>query len=212
MKMSENLSNLAAALAKFQAEVKNPANTAANPFFKSKYAPLPDILNIVRPLLSKHGLSIVQMPSGDGENITVATLLLHESGEWIEACPLTLRADKTTAQGAGSAITYGRRYAVSALLGISSEDDDDGNHASKPEQKQPEQKKAEPKKAEKPELANKKQLDSIYALAKELNIPVAEMKEIIYARTEKNSSKELTPAEATKVIEFLESQKEAVLA
>lgn len=148
MKMSESIASIAGALSKFQAEIKNPANTANNPFFKSKYAPLSDILNLARPLLSKHGLSVVQMPSGDGENITVATLLLHESGEWIEACPLTLKADKITAQGAGSAITYGRRYAISALLGISSEDDDDGNGAS--EKKEQEKNKDKPAGKNKP--------------------------------------------------------------
>lgn len=145
MNKSDSIKNLAAALAKFQGEVKNPANTADNPFFKSKYAPLQDVLNIVRPLLSKHGLSIIQIPQGDGANVSVSTLLLHESGEWIELEPLVLKADKPTAQGAGSAITYARRYSLSAVLGISSEDDDDGNHATvnrqgkataKPEQSQ----------------------------------------------------------------------------
>jgi hypothetical protein len=130
MQKSDSIKSLAKALAAFQAEVKNPANTADNPFFKSKYAPLQDILNLVRPLLSKHGLSILQIPSGDGEKIIITTMLMHESGEWIESCPLVLKADKPTAQGAGSAITYGRRYALSAVLGISSEDDDDGNQAS----------------------------------------------------------------------------------
>ncbi|HHV27942.1 MAG TPA: ERF family protein [Tissierellia bacterium] len=129
MNKSDSIKNLAAALAKFQGEVKNPANTADNPFFKSKYAPLQDVLNIVRPLLSRHGLSIIQIPQGDGANVSVSTLLLHESGEWIELEPLVLKADKPTAQGAGSAITYARRYSLSAVLGISSEDDDDGNHA-----------------------------------------------------------------------------------
>lgn len=130
MQKSDSIKSLAKALAAFQAEVKNPANTADNPFFKSKYAPLQDILNLVRPLLSKHGLSILQIPSGDGEKIIITTMLMHESGEWIESCPLVLKADKPTAQGVGSAITYGRRYALSAVLGISSEDDDDGNQAS----------------------------------------------------------------------------------
>lgn len=130
MNKSESIKNLAAALAKFQSEVKNPTNSADNPFFKSKYAPLNEILNDVRPLLSKHGLSVLQSPGGDGNNITVTTLLMHESGEWIESQELVLKADKPTAQGAGSAITYARRYALSAVLGISSEDDDDGNHAS----------------------------------------------------------------------------------
>lgn len=133
MRKSESIKSLAVALSKFQADVKNPANTEDNPFFKSKYAPLSGILNDVRPLLSKHGLSVIQSPGGDGQNIMMTTLLLHESGEWIESETLVLKADKPTAQGAGSAITYARRYALSAILGIASEDDDDGNHATYPE-------------------------------------------------------------------------------
>lgn len=127
MNKSESITKLSAALAKFQGEINNPINTATNPFFGSKYAPLGDILNTVRPVLAKHGLSVLQAPSGDGVNIHVITTLLHESGEWLEFPELILKADKPTAQGAGSAITYGRRYALSAILGISSEDDDDGN-------------------------------------------------------------------------------------
>ena len=127
MNKSDSIKNIAVALTKFQAEVKNPKNTADNPYYKSKYAPLQDVLNIVRPLLSKYGLSIIQNPAGDGELISIHTMLIHESGEWIEFEPLILKAEKITPQGAGSAITYGRRYALSAVLGISSEDDDDGN-------------------------------------------------------------------------------------
>lgn len=135
MNKSESIKELATALSKFQGEVENAKNTANNPFFKSKYAPLSDILNLVRPLLAKNGLSIIQSPSGDGTNIIIVTTLLHNSGEFIEFEPLVLKADKATAQGAGSAITYGRRYAISAVLGISSEDDDDGNAASHPVEK-----------------------------------------------------------------------------
>lgn len=129
MKKSESIANLAQALCLFQGEVTNPKNSANNPFFKSKYAPLSEVINTTKPLLAKHGLSVLQSPSGDGEHIIVTTLLMHSSGEWIEGEPLVLKADKVTAQGAGSAITYGRRYGLSAILGISSEDDDDGNHA-----------------------------------------------------------------------------------
>ncbi len=130
MLKSESIENLAQALALFQGEVRNPSNSAVNPFYKSSYAPLSEVLNTVRPILSKHGLSVLQTPSGDGEDISVTTLLLHSSGEWIQSEPLILKADKPTAQGAGSSITYARRYALSAVLGISSEDDDDGNVAS----------------------------------------------------------------------------------
>jgi hypothetical protein len=127
MNKSESIKELATALASLQSEIQNPKNTADNPFYHSKYAPLPDILTMARPLLSKHGLSVIQSPGGDGQHITISTLLMHKSGEWIELEPLTLTAEKLTPQGAGSAITYGRRYTISALLGISSEDDDDGN-------------------------------------------------------------------------------------
>lgn len=130
MNKSESITNLAKSLCKFQNEVTNPKNTALNPFYKSKYSPLSDVLNLVRPILSKYGLSILQSPSGNATDIVITTFLLHESGEWIEFEPLLLRVEKPTPQGVGSAISYGRRYALSAILGISSEDDDDANHVS----------------------------------------------------------------------------------
>lgn len=138
MKRSEEIAELAKALVAFQGEVSNPKNSTANSFFESKYAPLPDVLNVVRPLLSKHGLCVVQSPSnGEGGTIVISTLLLHTSGQWIEADPLVLKPEKTNPQGAGSAITYGRRYTLSTLLAVCSEDDDDGNEASIGESKAP---------------------------------------------------------------------------
>ena len=129
MNKSDSIKNLSIALAKFQGEVTNPSNTATNPFFKSKYAPLETVLNTVRSILSKHGLSVIQAPSTEDNNIVITTILIHESGEYIEPEPLKLKMDKVSAQGAGSSITYARRYALSSILGIASEDDDDGNHA-----------------------------------------------------------------------------------
>lgn len=139
VKISEQgIENLASALAKFQGEVRNPSNTAKNPQFKSKYAPLDEVINTVKPILEKNGLSFIQSTGSSGENVVITTLLIHKSGEWLESDPLTLPAYQTksggvkdfNAQGAGSAITYGRRYSLSAILGLSSEDDDDGNNAS----------------------------------------------------------------------------------
>lgn len=137
MQKSESVAKLAQALAKFQAEVKNPKNTDTNPQYRSKYAPLDVVINTVKPILAKYGLSFMQSTgSGEGENIIIITILMHESGEWIESEPLTLPAyqlksggvKEYNAQGAGSSITYGRRYSLAAALGISSEDDSDGNH------------------------------------------------------------------------------------
>lgn len=135
MKRSESIANLAAALAKFQQEVISPKNNANNPYFSSKYAPLHEVINVIREPLAKHGLSYIQSTSTSEQNVTVTTLLMHESGEYIESEPLSLPglqvlrggSKEFTPQGIGSAITYGRRYSLTAILGIASEDDTDGN-------------------------------------------------------------------------------------
>ncbi len=219
MNKSESIKNIAKALSDFQAEVKNPANSADNPFFKSKYAPLNEILNDVRPLLAKNGLSILQFPSGDGQNIIVTTTLLHESGEWIESDPLVLKATKADAQGAGSAITYARRYAVAAILGISSEDDDDGNMAShgksKPDEKaneksKPSPQKQPPKQQDKPtpetEKINQKGIAALHARAKELSLTHEELGELAKGKYDVESLKDLTTAQGR---EFYSSLKDA---
>jgi hypothetical protein len=138
IKMSESIANLAEAYAKFQQEVVNPSNTAKNPQFKSNYAPLDEVINTSKPVLAKYGLSVLQSTGSEGEAIKIVSILMHKSGEYIQSDELVLPAYQTkgggvkefNAQGAGSAITYGRRYSLSAILGLASEDDDDGNHAS----------------------------------------------------------------------------------
>ncbi len=122
---SPTISLLAKALKDFQADVPKIAKNSTNPFFHSKYASLDDIISAVRAPLAKHGLVVSQIPCGDNR---LLTLLIHEQGEYIgdeaSTCPA-----KNDPQGAGSAITYMRRYALSAILGIAAEDDDDGNVA-----------------------------------------------------------------------------------
>lgn len=201
MKKSESIKELSTALAKFQGEVTNPLNTATNPFFKSKYAPLNDILALVRPLLSKQGLSVIQTPISSEGMIGVTTLLLHESGEYIEFLPVMLNMDKPTAQGAGSAITYARRYAISAILGISSEDDDDGNAVEpkalvKAPVKTPDGKPVETKKD--------KLLNELFSLvkAKKYEKNIIPYLEKTY---NKKSSKELNEQEVLELIELLKS-------
>jgi hypothetical protein len=160
MNKSESIKEIATALAKFQGEVKNPNNTAVNPFLKNKYAPLNEILNVIRPILSKNGLSVVQDSSVQDGKVVVTTYLFHISGEWIESSPLTLTPEKLTPQGIGSVITYGRRYALSALLGISSEDDDDGNS----------QEKQEAKHGKKEETITKEEARQLYVLAQKNDV------------------------------------------
>lgn len=129
MNRSESIANIAAALCQFQAECPAPKKTATNPHFQSKYSPLEEIVTTIKPYLAKHGLSFFQSTTTEGDYICVTTLLLHTSGEFIESDPLKLPMGKVTAQGAGSAVTYARRYSLCAALGIAAEDDDDANAA-----------------------------------------------------------------------------------
>ncbi len=172
MRQSESIAKLAEALAKFHEEVKNPANTANNPFYKSKYAPLGDVLNLVRPLLGKQGLSIIQNSFGNEQQLSVSTLLLHNSGEFIESDTLTVKPEKNTPQGIGSAITYLRRYQISSVLDIASEDDDDGNSQ---EKEQPKNNKSEQKPENKKEIKNDKPTTPPVSTDKELEAKISEI-------------------------------------
>tara|TARA_R110002020_G_scaffold9927_1_gene38606 strand:+ start:490 stop:1083 length:594 start_codon:yes stop_codon:yes gene_type:complete len=124
MKTSENINEIATALASAQAEIQNPAKTADNPFFKSKYADLAEVLSVVRPAFSKHKLNVVQMPyTSEAGAIGVTTLLSHASGQWMEGqLELPLQVAKNINQDAGTAITYMRRYALAAAAGVAQED------------------------------------------------------------------------------------------
>lgn len=131
MKHSDELKNIAKALAKFQADIKDPARYKDNPYFKSKYVALDGLLDAVRPVLATNGLSFIQSPVSNGQDMGVTTLLMHDSGEWIESDPFVLHAVKNDPQAGGSAITYARRYSLSAVLGVAWDDDDDANIATK---------------------------------------------------------------------------------
>lgn len=125
---SASLSELAKALALAQAELKNPPKDRVNPHFKSRYADLATVRDWVLPALNRQGLSVVQLPCEWSGRPALFTLLLHESGEYLGAC-LPLLLVKDDPQGMGSALTYARRYALQALVGVAGEEDDDGNSA-----------------------------------------------------------------------------------
>jgi hypothetical protein len=129
MKMSESIANISKALASFQKEVKQPVKDGTNPHFKSKYITLDGTVKAIHDTAPKFGLSYTQMPITTENGVGVVTLIMHESGEFIQFEPFTLPMEKKTAQGAGSGITYAKRYALSAAFGIVSDLDDDGNEA-----------------------------------------------------------------------------------
>jgi len=131
MKTSETIKEISIALNEFQKEVEQPSKSADNPFFKSKYVPLENVISTIKKYAIPKGLSYFQdtLTKDNGE-IGVQTRIMHVSGEFIETEPLYLPNDKKNAQGAGSSITYARRYQLSAAFGIASDEDDDGNGAS----------------------------------------------------------------------------------
>jgi hypothetical protein len=133
IRTSPEIGTIAEAIAKAQAELENIDKGGVNPAFRAKYVKLGDVLDEVRPKFAKHGIAIIQHAiNGDGSNVGVATLFAHSSGQWIES-RLYVAPTKFDAQGAGSAITYLRRYSLMAMAGVAP-DDDDGNAAvAKPE-------------------------------------------------------------------------------
>jgi hypothetical protein len=140
MEQSDSIKEIATALCKAQAEMKPAPKDATNPHFKSRYADLASIWEAVREPLTKHGLSVIQSVMHTDNGIAVQTQLNHQSGEWLRMDPCPIPVDKSTAQSAGSAITYGKRYSLSAAVGIVADDDDDANGAQPPRKPQPERK------------------------------------------------------------------------
>jgi len=131
MKRSDSIASIAKALAAFQQDVTQPKKSAKNPHFKSTYVPLDNVVDSIAETAPKHGLSYLQTTVTDNDKAGVQTLLMHESGEWIEFEPLLLPiGQKATPQAVGSAITYARRYTLSSIFGLASETDDDANGAS----------------------------------------------------------------------------------
>ena len=129
MNKSESIAALAAALAVAQGSMKGAVKDSANPFFKSKYADLASVVEAIRSAFSANGLSYIQtIQPSDRDEVRVETMILHSSGEWISCGVLALPVSKVDAQGYGSALTYARRYSLSAAVGVAPEDDD-GNAA-----------------------------------------------------------------------------------
>lgn len=153
---SADIGELAKALAAAQGEMTAAGKDATNTHFKSRYATLASVWDAIRGPLSRNGLSVSQVleTPENGPGVVVRTLLLHTSGQWIGSRYVMPIPDRLTPQAMGSAITYARRYALAAIVGIAPSDDDDGNAASaapvatqtqQPPATEPAKPKAEPK-------------------------------------------------------------------
>lgn len=129
MNKSTEIKNLAAALAKSQADVGGVAFDSVNPHFKSKYASLSAYLDAMVGPFTDNGLSVTSSVEDGDKGMYLCTLLLHTSGEWIEyRTPMIL--NKNDMQGLGSAETYARRYRIGAIANVAADEDDDANIAS----------------------------------------------------------------------------------
>jgi hypothetical protein len=138
---SESIANLTLALSIVQGKMSHAVKDSANPFFKSKYADLESVWDACRSLLSDNGLAIMQFPgiyTDHDKSMSLTTIISHKSGEYISQemsvpCGMLNRDGvlKLDAQAAGSALTYMRRYALAAVVGVV-QADDDGNAASSP--------------------------------------------------------------------------------
>jgi len=133
--MTADIGKLALALSKAQGEITGALKDSTNPFFKSNYADLGNILAACREPLSKNELAVIQTTEPDAMGVVVISTLVHSSGQWIRG-RLRMTPVKNDPQGIGSTLTYARRYSYAAIVGVA-QVDDDGNTASMGKSKPP---------------------------------------------------------------------------
>ncbi len=210
MNKSESITNLVKSLTAFQGKMIAVKKDANNPFYHSKYATLDIIWDAIRKPLSENGLSITQTMNLINDKSALETTLYHISGEWISGTQL-VNPIKDDPQSLGSAISYARRYSLSAILGIVADEDDDANAATKPtEQKQsPKPEKGSDNIIDKAEdipgakgepTISAAQTKKIYASVKEKGITPDQAKAYLKKIFNKMSTKELTVSEASRLI------------
>ena len=144
MNKSEAIVNLAKALSQAQGEMPVIKFNSINPFLKNNYADLGAIIAGTRPVLAKFGLAVTQLTFGEDGVVGVETMLTHSSGEWISdrvSMQVGEERGKSSAQVAGSIVTYLRRYSLASILGVYADEDGDGNKPAPAELKAREEKK-----------------------------------------------------------------------
>jgi hypothetical protein len=188
MRKSENINELAAALAKAQGAMKPAQFNKINPHFKSRFADLNSCMDACKQPLADNGLCVMQLPEQvEGKDILV-TMLAHSSGQWITS-EYPLLAARMDSQGFGSAMTYAKRYSLCALLGIVADEDDDGEATmDRSDEKQKQKPKAsyiDPVKVEEAKAAPRmsaKQAEELYELGEQCNPHLIEkMKKFMHA-------------------------------
>jgi hypothetical protein len=134
MNKSDTIGELAKALAAAQGAMTAAKMDATNPFLRNKYADLGSVINATKQPMKDNGLAVSQLVGGNGDVVTITTLLMHLSGEWLSTditLPINDAKGLSQAQAMGAVITYLRRYSLAAILGVHADDDTDGNETQK---------------------------------------------------------------------------------
>ena len=203
METSETKAELFKAFANFKKKLKQPLKDANNPFFKSKYVPLENVVQVVDEAMIDTGLSYIQEIEDLEEGyLRVDTIVLHESGEYMVIKGSKVKPVKNDPQSAGSATTYARRYSLSTAFGIASDPDDDGNGASQQSKNNQQSKNTQQPKAQpKPELTPEQKVVANIDWVNKKYKPEIELIK---------SWQSMTPDKALKAIkEYAEAMKEA---
>lgn len=203
MKTSETRAELFKVFANFKKKLKQPLKDANNPFFKSKYVPLENVVQVVDEAMIDTGLSYIQEIEDLEEGyLRVDTIVLHESGEYMVIKGSKVKPVKNDPQSAGSATTYARRYSLSTAFGIASDPDDDGNGASQQAKNNQQPKNTQqPKSQPKPELTPEQKVTANIEWVNKNYKPEIELIK---------SWQSMTPDKALKAIkEYAEAMKEA---
>lgn len=193
---SDEINELAKALVKANSKVSNPKKNATNPHFKNEYATLDSVIEAYKSAYLENGISVLENPVTNEGKIGVSITLLHESGQYITHDPFMLPPGRDNAQGYGSSITYARRYALSAVMNIAADDDDDGNGAN-PDKEPP-----------KGSLSDA-QVNRLFAIGKSAGVSAADIKKVLMASYNKTEVKQLTKKEYDEVCNRLENKKGA---
>lgn len=201
--MSESIDALAPDFVALQSELEPVAKTAANPFFKSRFAPLPDVVEALKPVLARHNFGLSTLPAivegSKGLTNGLRFMLIHTSGQWIGG-EWELNPAQPTPQGEGADVTYKRRFGMQSITGLVADDDDDGHSASVPAQRQV--------KVEKPKTPADMKRDELRKFAAEKGF---DLKRVADKFSEVVAGGELRSASADDVEAFLTSLEAGVV-
>lgn len=199
MEQSAEINELVKAL--ILASPKNAPKDGKNPFFKNDYATLNSVIETTKEELAKNGLVIIQTNAPVPNGVAIVTTLAHTSGQWIRGT-LTLPLSKNDPQGIGSAVTYGRRYALMAMVGIAGEDDD-GNACSKIEMPKA---KSETKVETKAEFISEPQRKRLFAIQKSKNVAEEVLKAYLFTNYGIEHTNQIKKSDYETIVNWVESQ------